>query len=347
MALHSVGLRDFEEVLEFAQRVSLNITEHLPGGGTMQETDTWSEKICDDEQLMIDDVVIEKMSDITARRNRVETLIVSSENQKTTVNPQIYKRVSRDYMARLTAINKELNPVSKKVESQLHDIKRFETIIGKCLNSIEDDLQEQKFRCDIGEFDQPEHTQQIKHLSELRDVLNRQAKLAQSTLATCSQHLGAWPADENMEDKKLRRSDLVPKDPSLDCTNRDQPMPVLAPNDSKNPESKLAGSTGDEHLVPTSGAFLKLSGFNAVPKAYEIGKRNLTIGKSSSNDIIIRRAGISRKHAQVTFKDDGNYTIEDLSGNGFKLNGTPTNHATIVHGDVVSLANVDLELVVN
>lgn len=310
----------------------------------MQESSSWGERICDDGQLMIDNLVMEQLSDISARRNHVAALIKCAENRRATVTPQIYQRVYEDYIGRLTTINEELKPVSKQVETRLQDIKRLETMIGKCLRSIGDDLEEQEFRCSVGEFDKRQLTRHTEHLTKLRDSLNHQAEIAQSTLATCSQHLDSYSADENIADNKLLKSAPLPESSSSDTPTLVQTLTTLAPS---NPMPSEPESAGPAHVAPTTATFLKVSGINTAPKTYELNKCELTIGKSSRNDIVIRRAGISRKHAQLTFKGDGNYTIQDLSGNGLSLNGTQTESATIVHGDIVSLANVDLELVVN
>src|SRR5512139_2684423 len=77
---------------------------------------------------------------------------------------------------------------------------------------------------------------------------------------------------------------------------------------------------------PTPGAAFTLEG------------DQLTIGRDSTNEIVINDAEVSRKHARLTFQG-GKYVLEDLgSTNGTFVNGQRlTSAAVLKAGDVVSL----------
>src|SRR5512139_40365 len=77
---------------------------------------------------------------------------------------------------------------------------------------------------------------------------------------------------------------------------------------------------------PTPGAAFTLEG------------DQLTIGRDSTNEIVINDAEVSRKHARLTFQG-GKYVLEDLgSTNGTFVNGQRLTSATVLKpGDVVSL----------
>lgn len=78
-------------------------------------------------------------------------------------------------------------------------------------------------------------------------------------------------------------------------------------------------------------------------KPYEIdlNKDSLTIGRSSSNDLVFNHLSLSRHHAHILKKDDI-YMVEDAgSRNGTFLNGIRLRQATpLKNGDVVQLGEI-------
>ena len=92
-------------------------------------------------------------------------------------------------------------------------------------------------------------------------------------------------------------------------------------------------------------ACLQLINAKGETQTFALPKDGLFIGKSTVNDVVIKKAGISRRHARVAWLDDGEYTVQDLSGRGISVNGQLTEQATIKHGDTITVGKVDLELI--
>jgi len=69
-------------------------------------------------------------------------------------------------------------------------------------------------------------------------------------------------------------------------------------------------------------------------------RKELTVGRSSRNDIVIRSPRISKVHAKFLLAEEDGYRLEDLgSTNGTVLNGLPqkpNKPAALNNGDVVS-----------
>ena len=79
-------------------------------------------------------------------------------------------------------------------------------------------------------------------------------------------------------------------------------------------------------------------------ESFELDSDGLSIGKNSINDIVIRHAGVSRKHAQVALLEDGTFTVTHLSGRGISVNGRMTQESVIKCGDNITIGKVDLDL---
>jgi hypothetical protein len=72
--------------------------------------------------------------------------------------------------------------------------------------------------------------------------------------------------------------------------------------------------------------------------------RPLTIGRSSSCDISIGEPTVSRRHAQLRFRD-GSWIVQDLgSRNGLTVNGRPVGRCAVGPGDVLGLGMALVEL---
>jgi hypothetical protein len=75
---------------------------------------------------------------------------------------------------------------------------------------------------------------------------------------------------------------------------------------------------------------------------FPLGVRSV-LGRAIGNEIQLVHDGISRRHCQVTVREDG-ATVEDLgSTNGTKLNGVRVTTAPLYHGDKLEVGPVILE----
>jgi pSer/pThr/pTyr-binding forkhead associated (FHA) protein len=88
---------------------------------------------------------------------------------------------------------------------------------------------------------------------------------------------------------------------------------------------------------------LKLKETQLEEFAFEKGMIN--IGRSKENNIVIDNIAISRKHAQIEFKEGTGYVLRDLhSSNGTFLNGVQidVNDHELSDGDVIGLAKFEI-----
>lgn len=84
---------------------------------------------------------------------------------------------------------------------------------------------------------------------------------------------------------------------------------------------------------------------NIAGETYRLDRRELIVGRTDENDIVVNHRSISRNHAKVIFRDDS-FTIIDLaSSNGVKVNGEPYGTASLVKGDIVELGQVKMRFV--
>lgn len=82
-------------------------------------------------------------------------------------------------------------------------------------------------------------------------------------------------------------------------------------------------------------------GGSELGKRFEL-KSDITIGRDRSNDIVVEAPDVSRQHARLERRDDGEWWLTDLaSRNGTRRNGEPVKDTvTLANGDLIALGGV-------
>ena len=74
------------------------------------------------------------------------------------------------------------------------------------------------------------------------------------------------------------------------------------------------------------------------------GKSDLVLGRSRGCDVVLSSEAVSRRHAQLFFRD-GNWVIRDLgSANGTRVNGVRVGRCRLRPGDRVALGDALLRI---
>jgi len=70
----------------------------------------------------------------------------------------------------------------------------------------------------------------------------------------------------------------------------------------------------------------------------------LLVGRHPACDVVVADPSVSRRHAQLTFRD-GVWMLQDLaSTNGTTVNGKPVGRITLQTGDVILLGNQAIQI---
>lgn len=113
-----------------------------------------------------------------------------------------------------------------------------------------------------------------------------------------------------------------------------QTLKTRAPGDS-------ASHGARPHHAARASTFALLSRTDVLSR-FPLTPGANSIGRSSSNDIVITHPSVSRSHARVVI-NGGSYELEDLgSQNGTFLNGRPVTGTAALHlGDIIGIAQSD------
>ena len=81
---------------------------------------------------------------------------------------------------------------------------------------------------------------------------------------------------------------------------------------------------------------------NGSEQVFELGKSTVTLGRATTNDIILTDTRISRNHAQVECTPQGCSVVDLGSSNGTRLNDERVERASMKPGDVLTLGSNQL-----
>jgi len=139
-------------------------------------------------------------------------------------------------------------------------------------------------------------------------------------------------------------STTQPDDDSISNILRDIPLEETTGEPEEKAKSELTGTqnvaaeTKVNLSVPTQEASLLLLEGELEESEYILSE-NTSIGRSPSNDVVLKESKISRQHANINFRD-GNYVIMDLkSSNGVLINGKKVEEANLNDGDEISIGS--------
>jgi len=82
-------------------------------------------------------------------------------------------------------------------------------------------------------------------------------------------------------------------------------------------------------------------------REFELGKANVTLGRATTNDVVLGEGRVSRSHARLECSPLGCQIVDLGSSNGTRVNGLPVDRAALQAGDVVGIGSAQLRYVVD
>ncbi|CAN5724946.1 DUF3662 and FHA domain-containing protein [soil metagenome] len=116
------------------------------------------------------------------------------------------------------------------------------------------------------------------------------------------------------------------------------------PNDDDLSATRAIPTGEAERLgLSVTGARLELIGeAGTAQESFSLAKSPVTIGRVSSNEVVLADPNVSRRHSQLS-QNGGRWTISDLgSTNGTLVNGEPATQRDLRDGDLLAFGTSEL-----
>jgi hypothetical protein len=148
------------------------------------------EKPIDLATLRLSEDLVRDTRKVVDHRKRVESLVAAAEEGREQVAAEIFARVSADYRRQLDEIAEEYAPLRDRAGEELRRIQGDKTRLQLELDQVNEVLEELRFRCRVGEFDEKELRRREAEKLALVNQLQEQLKTIESTMTTAKDLLG-------------------------------------------------------------------------------------------------------------------------------------------------------------
>jgi len=148
------------------------------------------------EQLQqIDTSVIDELMEIKQERETVSERLAKMVDDQGKVSDVVYRRVRRDYEAKIAALERKAAPLKDKARQEFAKLKSLLDRIESAHQATKLDKEEVEFRHKLGEFPEGEYE---KRVSELDDKLDKQASELEEAESVKEQFVGAFDSEQDL-----------------------------------------------------------------------------------------------------------------------------------------------------
>jgi PAS domain-containing protein len=325
-----------------------------------------------EEVRQIDTAPIDALLAIQAEQDQLKGLVARADETKAKVPEAVYRRVRKDYDGRLDALDARARPLRDKAREEQGRLRPLHERLRQALEDARLDVEELKFRREVGELKEEEFASRRSALDEALAQKDRDFQEADALAQRFVSVVGVLaPAAAAVEPE-------APTAPRMKAPAVAAPPPAPSPVAAAAPATAPApapaggpGAQGDETLFakptppPTAEIPLPRTAEIPIPKEaavggstvvmtfatlvategnppqeYRLGPRT-SIGRVPDNEICVPTPSISRKHAVIALTPDG-YVLTDLeSGNGTFVNEQRIKMSKLKDGDRIRLGNRD------
>jgi hypothetical protein len=300
--------------------------------------------------LVLSEDLVGETRAVVKEREKVQALLDTAEGGRDKVKPEIYEKVTADYRIQLDAIASQYAPLRARMLEELGAIRAHEVELRALLGQIRDQLDELRFRCEVGEFDKAELEEREAERKGTIDGLETKLATAEKTYGVARELIG------DDVDAVLSGNVPPPRAPAAAPAPAPAPVPVEAasappPPAPQSPATPDALSQRTVELpadapplpeTPRSDTRNLTQGLLTRKKpdggkTFVIDAEGLVLGRSTSCDVLVQGATVSRRHAVITWENDS-YWIEDVSsGGGLSVNGQREQKVQLKSGDEVEI----------
>jgi hypothetical protein len=291
----------------------------------------------------IDVSAVKRLVKLRKEQECLQGYIDKAVDLKSSIEEEIFERVVDDYRERASTLAAEAQPLKAEAREQYAQLRDLLEEINSGLQEARAVKDEMEFRHRIGELNEKELNEAVGESEGL--IASREKELAAAEKIR-GQFLDAFGSEDELD--APADTPLEQGAPELESDAASDKEDVAASEDKTrifNPDLTAAIETGDEPgaeatlMVPV-GKLVQM-GDGEPSGEHLLGALN-HIGRSPHSDVCIDRPQVSRDHAVIT-ANVGGFLIRDLgSPNGTFVNDEEISEHSLVHGDRITIGDIEL-----
>ncbi len=297
-----------------------------------------------DEEIShpLNEELLKEAEEIKEDREILKGRLDKLEATRSTVSDAVYQRVRDDYLSKLKQTNEHLAALRKGLQEEERHLSKKKTVTEASLKFHREKIEESELRFALGEFTQEAQREVVDRENQEIGRLEEALKILEDSLA---RHRDLFTGEEVLETfPELPKVSKPPDPPSL-TTRENPPTPF-------DDTAKIRLDLGATDKVSTPPQ--PPPSFSSVKPAelliYDNGKVSQTlpldhpiqIGRSPSNDVVLKEPKVSRHHAEIQ-NVSGKYILLDLeSSNGTFVAGKRITERVLQEGDEILIGNTKM-----
>lgn len=258
------------------------------------------------------------------------------EKTRGEVSQQVYEKVKSDYLARLEGVNNQLLTKKQDIDRELAGLYETRDKIQTNLKSHKDVLEEIQLRHQLGEYSPSEFQ---KHSKTEADKVSRFEQVLTGVQNNIRRYETLFEGEEDL----MTPAEEGPLQISEEIDEWEKEASEASAESSKGESSENPEWMEDTKVNAEEAPRLTItSGKQDVGKAFPING-TLTIGRSHTNQIVLKDAKVSRQHAEIKRQGTEFLLIDLNSSNGTLVNGQKIHEHILNPNDEINVGDFVLQ----
>lgn len=270
--------------------------------------------------------LLEESLKLKEERRILKERLKKVEEKRGDVSKTVYEKVHADYLSRLQSLQDQLLEKKQDIDRELASLYETRDKIQANLKNHKETLEELQFRHHLGEFSKGEYEKQSK---AAEDKVTRFEQVHTAVQTNIRRYESIFEGEEGLA-------------PELPPSVKEEAEEEV---DEWEKEAKEAALHEMETTKPSLELHPKLtiiSGKENVGKSFTVNG-SLTIGRSHTNQIILKDAKISRQHAELKVQGGECILIDLNSSNGTAVNGQKVHEHILATNDEIQVGDFVLQ----
>jgi len=321
----------------------------------------------------LNEALLKEAEDIKADRRMVKDRLDKLEETRSSVSEAVYQKVRADYAGKMNRTTDRLVALKKDLEAEERKLLDKKLLVEANLKLHAEKIEEATLRHALGEFTAEEHTEIRRREEKEIDRLEAAVKTLAEGL---ERHRGIF-AGEDLPTAAVSKPEKAPEKPapppSSSASRAAPATPIVAQPPEHTPSPTIRESSAPKQFASltnpsiesTAKIRLETGTVTAVDRAsvspggsrksselavLDNGKviqtvvldHNVYIGRSPSNDVVLKEPKVSRKHAEIQ-NVNGKYVLLDLeSSNGTYVGGKKIAEYALQPNDEIVIGNTKM-----
>ena len=279
--------------------------------------------------------LLEDSLKLKEERRVLKERISKIEGSRSDVSESVFEKVHGDYASRLQNITDQLLAKKQDIDRELGTLYDTRDKIEGNLKNHKHVLEELQFRHKLGEFTKEEFHSKAK---AEEDKITRFEQVLAGVQSNIKRYENLFDGDEDIFGEKVESSAPLSVVEGVDEWEEEA-------KEFQEPAAESIGTPQDASWleatkpnIETAPTLTIIAGHDNVGKVFQI-KGTLTIGRSHTNQVVLKDAKASRQHAEIRVQGNEYVLIDLNSSNGSMVNGHKVTEQILAPNDEIQIGD--------